>query len=387
MRMYDMLFISFKNIKNNKKRLLFPIISLSLFILIMHISVVYLLSLKEGISKNISSNQALKFIEIENKAEQKDFTPKDISEIEKIKGVKCIFPRATVKVETNNYLGKRVNLMLLGIPDAAAQEFLNQNQAFESSKDIYISKEYKDNFKGEQLDLNLVAADKNSNAIEVHISGEYNNMHILDLEKGISLAPMTLVNSINAKYAGLSEEEYLSSNKFIKYIIIVNDLSKVEAIAKQLDSKGYSTYYQLKAMKELPAISRFILIIGLVLGVFIGFVAIITTNLTVKEIFYSRKRYMGIMLSMGYSNKNILQLLLAELFFIALISYALSSGLILIMMPIFNFFIATISFKIYIEILICSFPLILFMVILSGLKAAINLSNENVIKLLKTIGE
>lgn len=382
MKMYDTVFICINNIRYNIKRLLFSIISLSLFILSVNMSIFYLMSLQEGFLKNVENNDSLKFVQIESGKIEKEFTNADILSISDIDGVVCVFPRTTVKIKVNDN-AQDINVMLLGIPDKALKYFIEGGKLFKNKNDIYVSFLYKDALKRDYISMSLLTDTNNEKKIDANIAGFYNNKYILDFEKGISLAGLEFVNNINALYSGVSKESYLENTKFDKYIIVVNDVLKVQDVIKRLKGRGYSTYSALDGLKTIPSISKVVIIIGLLLVFLFGLISIVSTILIIKEIFQNRKKYIGIMMTVGFSSKYILRLMLIELFIISLISFAVTSVISFILMPIFGLLVGDISIKTFLIVLSLNFPILALMVVISCFNFVLKLSRENVVELLK----
>ncbi|MBX4267521.1 ABC transporter permease [Clostridium estertheticum] len=389
MKKKDELKLGYLNFKRNIIKSINPMIIVIIAILMLNLTTSFLLGLENGLSKSVVNNDTLKFISVLGK-NNSQLGSNDISVINKIAGVKSVFPRITsfVGLRTDS---KKESSTLLGVTNESLPYFSKNLKPFNKDNEIILNKNSTFALRDKLKLAYTVMTSENGGLqkeTDVTVMNKYTQTSILDLPDNVSLTTVDLLMDLKAKFYNMSLKEYKDKYKPESLIVVANDISSVVSIANTIEKEGYTTNYSMKSSTELPMFSKIIILVSGIIILLLLLFACININSVINQSFKSRYHEIGLMKALGFAKRNILNILIYEVFFIAIssffISVILSKGITLAInnfMLAKNLTIASMKFN-YLQIL-ASFIIILFIMFISSLKSILKASRLNPIENLR----
>jgi ABC-type antimicrobial peptide transport system permease subunit len=134
----------------------------------------------------------------------------------------------------------------------------------------------------------------------------------------------------------MTPEMFLSQYYPSNIIAIASNLEDVSYITEEIEKKGLDTKYSLKSSKELPLFAKVIRAIGAVAFLILIIFGGINIASSISQSIRSRYKHIGILKAMGFSSKNVFDILFYEVIYIGLISFVIAQVLSIIIIFFIN---------------------------------------------------
>jgi ABC-type lipoprotein release transport system permease subunit len=324
MDLRDKIALSFKAFTRQKYKTVGTIAILSVAIIVFNVVYSLFTYIKDNSDVNITNNDSLKYIQIEP-LPNKELTQEDLDSIKKIPGVEAAFFSLTSNIAVE-YKDKGFSATLLGL-DPDEIKALTKNDIVLDDKSIKTD-----------ISFNVaISSDKGVRKTKtITVKDYFTQPDLLYLPQNVCLANKDLVVQILSEFYSMTPEMFLSQYYPSNIIAIASNLEDVSYITEEIEKKGLDTKYSLKSSKELPLFAKVIRAIGAVAFLILIIFGGINIASSISQSIRSRYKHIGILKAMGFSSKNVFDILFYEVIYIGLISFVIAQVLSIIIIFFIN---------------------------------------------------
>jgi ABC-type lipoprotein release transport system permease subunit len=339
MDLRDKIALSFKAFTRQKYKTVGTIAILSVAIIVFNVVYSLFTYIKDNSDVNITNNDSLKYIQIEP-LPNKELTQEDLDSIKKIPGVEAAFFSLTSNIAVE-YKDKGFSATLLGL-DPDEIKALTKNDIVLDDKSIILNDSFKSSgiTAGEKTDISFnvaISSDKGVRKTKtITVKDYFTQPDLLYLPQNVCLANKDLVVQILSEFYSMTPEMFLSQYYPSNIIAIASNLEDVSYITEEIEKKGLDTKYSLKSSKELPLFAKVIRAIGAVAFLILIIFGGINIASSISQSIRSRYKHIGILKAMGFSSKNVFDILFYEVIYIGLISFVIAQVLSIIIIFFIN---------------------------------------------------
>lgn len=326
-------------IRNNYKKAIPSIMTLTTFLLILNILLGILFSTTGLFSDTIVDNSSVHFMEIINNGDRSEIN-KIKTFIENQKEISDSFFDTShpIIIECDNNDGFQT-YSLLGVPKQ-----LLPRLGLKSSSDKFLflpqnDKKYYSNITSVEIEETLYPEkEKNGKAeiqtINYEVTGFYQKIQWDLFPENVAIIDSETANKIALRS---NPEKEILSDRIIAFVPDVASMKNIEQKIKEsfLDAE---VKYSLKFTNNLPQYAKvFIAISGIIVLILVLF-CIVNIKESVHQILNIRKRDVGLLSLFGVENKNIFTIFMFEFLLYGVASFSLSfvsSSILFIMLKIF----------------------------------------------------
>lgn len=311
-------------IKNNYKKAIPSIITLTTFLLILDILLGIFFSTTGILNDSIVENSSVHFMEILNNGEMSDISKikEFISKQDEISG-NFYDTSHPVLVDCDSEAGAETYTMI-GIPKSLLPEL---GLKADTDKFCFLPKtdeKYFKNMTSIEIDETLYPKGKKGDAqieyVKFDISGFYEkikwdlfpeNLIIVDDATAIEIAERS------------NKDGSILSDRIIAYVSDSAAMSKVEGKLKA-EFPNIDVKYSLKYTGQLSEFAKVFLAIGGIIILVLTVFCIINIKESVRQILNVRKRDIGLLALFGVDNSNIFYIFMIEFFLYGLVAFVLA---------------------------------------------------------------
>lgn len=334
--------IIFMFVRNNIDKTLPSILTLTTFLLILNILLGILFSTTGVLSRSVTNNSFVHFMEVLNNGDFKK-SSEMISKIEAIPEVDECFPDVAHPIMIENENSEQFELYTaLGVPKSLLNEF---GLSSDTDKYIFLPQKDSNRFKkGSVVKFEETLYNKNAkqgeNAYELEelkytVTGFYDDLNWDLFPENVILLDQITTDRIAM---GGASDGIMAADRIIVHVADVSNMKNVEEKIHEMYPES-EIRYDLKHSGELPSYSKLIIAVSGTLLIVLLIFCIFNINGNVKQILNSRHRDIGLLSLFGVDSGDITYIFVWEYFisgFIAFILVIVVTTILFIMLKVFS---------------------------------------------------
>jgi ABC-type antimicrobial peptide transport system permease subunit len=377
-------------VRNNIGKTLPSILTLTTFLLILNILLGILFSTTGVLSRSVTNNSYVRFMEVLNNGDFKK-SSQMVSKISALPEVDECFPDVShpIMIETEN--SDQFELYTaLGIPKGLLSEF---GLSSDTDQYIFLPRKDSDKFKkGSVVKFEETFYNKNARPgessyelkeLKYTVSGYYDDMNWDLFPENVVLMDQMTTDRIAV---GGTSDGIMAADRIIVHVADVSDMKTVEENIREM-YPDTDIRYDLKHTGELPGYSKLIIAVsGTILIVLLVF-CIFNINGNVKQILNSRRRDIGLLSLFGVDSGDITSIFVSEYFISGLISFVLAIAVTAVLFILLKVFggIDMLTGYMHIYIIADALLAVLIFVLISAIQVKKALKKINKAKLFKEV--